>query len=242
MPNTRFADAKTWTKKGTRTGKAAALCLWVLAVGFALSGCGQKPVNEQTGATAAAEPAKAEEPSIADCNLPPDPNPDHSELDVATGKTEKPPLSDTPSYPGMIGYVVKKEGSNILVVSPEVRNFGTSTENDDYYEAIWFGAAPEEIQVGMKVEAWAVRGMVAESYPGQADTEKVEVQNGDVLQGASLSEAEIVREAIERLEPSEYSFFIVRAAKYHPDEEAWTVELLDEERETVRIKIEDRAT
>jgi len=241
MPNTKFADAKTLTKNGTQKGKAATLCSWVLVVGLVLSGCGQKPVDTQTGAADAAEPAKTAEPLIADCNLPPDPNPHRSESDVAIGKTEKPQPSDTPSYPGTIGYVVKKDGSNILVVSPEGTKLGSGTGEGDYYEATWFGAAPEEIQVGMKVEAWAVRGQVEDSYPGQAGAEKVEVQNGDILHGASISEAEVVREAIERLEPSDYSFFIVRAAEYHPDEEAWTVELLDEQREPVRIKIEDRA-
>lgn len=241
MPNTKFADAKTSATNDTRTGKAATLCLWALAVSLVLSGCGQKPVNEQAGATAAAEPAKTAEPLIADCNLPPAPNPDRSEPDVAIGKTEKPQPSDTPSYPGMIGYVVKKEGSNILVVSPEGRKLGSGTGEGDYYDATWFGAAPEEIQVGMKVEAWAVGGQFEDSYPGQAGAEKVEVQNGDILHGASLSEAEIVREAIEQLEPSDYSFFIVRGAEYHPGEDAWTVELLDEQREPVRIEIEDRA-
>ncbi|CAM4111165.1 DUF3221 domain-containing protein [Saccharibacillus endophyticus] len=241
MPNTKFADAKTLTKNGTRKGKAATLCLWVLVVGLVLSGCGQKPVDTQTGAANAEEPAKTAEPLIADCNLPPDPNPDDSEPDGAIDKTEKSQPSDTPSYPGTIGYVVKKEGSNILVVSPEGRKLGSGTGDGDYYEATWFGAAPEEIQVGMKVEAWAVRGQVEDSYPGQAGAEKVEVQNGGILHGANLSEAEVVREAIEQLEPSDYSFFIVRAAEYHPDEDAWTVELLDEQRELVRIKIEDRA-
>jgi len=226
---------------GMRTGKATTLFLSVLVVGLVLSGCGQKPVNGQTGATVTTEPAKTAEPLIADCNLPPDPNPNRSEPDVAEGKTEKPQPSDTPSYPGIIGYVVKKEGSNILVVSPEGRKLGSGAGEGDYYGATWFGAAPEEIQVGMKVEAWAVRGQVEESYPGQAGAEKVEVQNGDILHGANLSEAEVVREAIERLEPSDYSFFIVRGAEYHSDEDAWTVELLDEKREPVRIKIEDRA-
>lgn len=237
MPNTKFADTKALTKNGTRIGKVTTLLLAVLVVGLVLSGCGQKPVDTQTGAADPAKLAKIAELPIADCNL--QPNPDDSETDVAIGKTEKSQPPDTPSYPGMIGYVVKKEGSNILVVSPEGRKLGSGTGEGDYYDATWFGGAPEEIQVGMKVEAWAVRGQVEDSYPGQAGAEKVEVQNGDILHGASLSEAEVVREAIERLEPSGYSFFIVRTAEYHPDEDAWTVELLNEERELVRIKIEE---
>ncbi|WP_172195679.1 DUF3221 domain-containing protein [Saccharibacillus qingshengii] len=235
MPNSGLTPAKSiGSRQAGKVKKVMGLGLLLLMT-LAVSGCGKETDRRESGSLGAAEG------TIADCEVPLDPNPqrDDPELSVSVGSIDALQPSEPQPYSGMIGYVVKKEGSHILVVSPESRKLGPDMDNMDDYDATWFGRAPELIQVGMKVEAWAIGGQVEESYPGQAGAERVDVLNDEPPQEADLSEAEAVRDAIGQLEPDEHSFAIVRDAEYRPGEDSWRIELLNEDRQSVQIEIED---
>lgn len=237
MPNIGFAQAQPFVEKHSWTAKTVTLLLLLLLIVLTASGCGYSEDNRKSGALETAEPAADD----YDPSLDAKPKSDDSQSDSAIVTTDEPLTCDAPDYPGRIGYVVKKEDSRILVVSPESRKLGPDMNNMDYYDAIWFGSAPEHIQVGMKVEAWAKGGTVEDSYPGQAGAGRVDVLNGAPPQEAELSEAEAIREAIGQLEPDEHSFPIVLDSEYRPSENSWMIELLNEDRQRIQIEIEDHS-
>ncbi|MDO3411286.1 YobA family protein [Saccharibacillus sp. CPCC 101409] len=147
-------------------------------------------------------------------------------------------------FPGLVGYVVEKSGTGILVVSPKSQDFSANGGDSEYYDATWFSGAPEEIQIGMKVEAWAKGNVVLESYPGQAGAEKVNILQADAPEGADLPEADVIRAAIGQIDIDEGDFAIVRGAEYDPAADRWNVELLNGsglQRTPVSIEIEDKA-
>lgn len=160
--------------------------------------------------------------------------------DSVTDQVSTDPPADTPSYPGLVGYVVQKNEDAILVVSAKGKRRGTAPNNSYYHEATWFSRAPDPIQVGMKVEAWADGG-VDQSYPSQAAAKRVDILNSDGVQGADLSEIEAVRQAIEQFEGKQESFSIVRSVEYKPDADVWVIEMRNNAIEPVesRIEIED---
>src|SRR5690554_3722353 len=91
--------------------------------------------------------------------------------------------SNDESEPGMIGYVVAKEGERILVVESEAQDFSSTGGISEFYNAIMFSNVPKDIEIGEKVKVWF--DIVAESYPGQSAATKIEVIQTKIHDGAS---------------------------------------------------------
>lgn len=139
--------------------------------------------------------------------------------------------------PGMTGYVVGKENGRILVVSEKSEDFSATGGLSEFYSAIWFSEAPDEVQVGDKVAIW--HGAVAESFPGQSKVERLTVINPEKPEGADLAQDEALRRALEA--KSFGGDAAVRSIRYDAAADMWQIELkglLDEQAETVQI--EDR--
>src|SRR5690554_5936266 len=70
-------------------------------------------------------------------------------------------------YSSMVGYIMDIDsGGRILVVDPVAQDFSNTGGVDEFYNAIWFSDAPQEVELGERVEVWF--DAVAESYPGQS--------------------------------------------------------------------------
>lgn len=129
----------------------------------------------------------------------------------------------------------------MLVVSPDVTDYSSSGGQKNFYRAIWFSSVPSNIDVGMKVEVWAVGGEVADSYPQQGKTERVTVILNTVIEGSQLLEAEAVKKAISSLEIGEDSFRVVKEVQFDPTASLWTVSVLNENRDEIMpIQIPDQ--
>jgi hypothetical protein len=77
------------------------------------------------------------------------------------------PTMNPSSAGDLEGYVTKKEDKRILVVSIIKKDLSSLGGIKEYYEADWVSKAPQEIEVGQKVQIW-FEGAIATSYPGQA--------------------------------------------------------------------------
>lgn len=125
----------------------------------------------------------------------------------------------------MEGYVVQKDqDGRILVISVESTDYSSTGGEDEFYNAIWFSDAPDEIAVGEKVEV--TYDIVLTSYPGQSSAQKVVVTEKEQPEGANLTEAEAIGKALQdqRLD-QEMHIYAVLAADYDVDEKQWTVQL-----------------
>lgn len=141
---------------------------------------------------------------------------------VENGSSEN---TQTSSEPGIEGYVVSKENGRILVVDPKPQDFSKTGGISEFYNAISFSNAPEEIEVGEKVQVWF--DVVAESYPGQAKAEKIAVVPTKKSAGALLTEAEAIQKALtsENLDVQELGVLVIRAVDYDEASSQWTVDI-----------------
>ena len=73
----------------------------------------------------------------------------------------------------------------ILVVDPVAQDFSDTGGIEEFYNAIWFSNAPQEVEPGNKVEVWF--DIVAESYPGQSEALDIKIIQEEVPEGADLS-------------------------------------------------------
>lgn len=185
---------------------ALASVLLVIA-SLGLAGCGQKPASQGSGKSdlPASGAAGAKEP----------------------GKPAGPP--------GMEGYVVQKEGGRILVVDSVPKDYSSTGGVKEFYNAIFFSGAPDDIRIGQKVKVWFT--IVAESYPGQSKAEHVEVLPDVRPEGASLTEAEAIAKALES-EQAKKDWPKVKNAAYDPQAHIWTVNLKQNDKD-VSIQIQD---
>lgn len=149
---------------------------------------------------------------------------------------------DTASVaPGIVGYVTDKENGRILVINPDPQDFSANGGVKEYYEAIWFSNASEDIDVGEKVRVWF--GAVRESYPAQSDIERIEVVPGQKPEGANLTEPEAVYKALMSQEKHNGLFLVVTSVKYQQASHEWEVQLKEAQGEGIyNIKVEDEKT
>lgn len=140
--------------------------------------------------------------------------------------------------PGMTGYVVDKTNGRILVVSTESEDFSQTGGLSEFYSAISFSGAPDDVQIGDKVAIW--HGAVAESYPGQSKIERLRIVNPEKPEGADLGQDEALRRALEAKSFSGDA--AVRSIRYDAAKDVWVIELrelmMGEQSET--LEIEDR--
>jgi hypothetical protein len=123
--------------------------------------------------------------------------------------------------PGIIGYIMSKKDGRILVVNPDA----SGSDDGEYYEAIWFSNAPEDIGVGEKVKVWY--SILQESYPAQSEVEHLEVIPSQKPEGANLTEAEALSKALLSLENKPDVLLTVRSIEYDQDFNIWNIQLKD---------------
>lgn len=147
-------------------------------------------------------------------------------------------LGNTPNTdPGMTGYVMQRDAERILVIDTEAQDFSETGGIDEFYNAIWFSDAPDNIVIGENVNVWF--DVVADSYPGQAKAEHIEVIPSEKPDNADLTEAEALHKALMSLE-SDAGNLVVRSIEYEDEDKLWTIELKELWEEGTRtIEVDD---
>ncbi|MED3624697.1 YobA family protein [Neobacillus thermocopriae] len=142
----------------------------------------------------------------------------------------------THSKPGIEGYVVKKESGRILVVASESEDFSSTGGLKEFYPAIWFSHASNKADVGDKVQIWF--DVVMESYPGQAEAEKVLVLPSKKPKNADLTESDAIRKALTSKELNLPNIPAIQSTSYHSKTDVWEVVIHSGESE-VTVQISD---
>ncbi len=150
----------------------------------------------------------------------------------------------TEKEPGIVGYVMNKSDQGILVVSTEAQDFSETGGVSEFYDAIWFSGEAEDIgkiSVGDKVKVWY--DVVMESYPGQSTAERIEVIPSAQPEGANLTEAQAIANALKDEQLEESNPYAVKAISYIQNEGIWKVELkglLTDKDEIKEILVKDQ--
>ncbi|WP_374718307.1 YobA family protein [Neobacillus sp.] len=142
----------------------------------------------------------------------------------------------THSKPGIEGYVVKKESGRILVVASESEDFSSTDGLKEFYPAIWFSHASNKADVGDKVQIWF--DVVMESYPGQAEAEKVSVLPSKKPKDADLTESDAIRKALASKEFILSNVPAVKSVTYQSKTDHWEITIHSGESE-VMVQIKD---
>ncbi len=139
----------------------------------------------------------------------------------------------------MTGYVMDKEGERILIVDDEAQDFSSTGGVKEFYNAIWFSEAPSQIKKGDFVKVWF--DMVAESFPGQSETIKVDVIEGGKAKGANLTKSEALHKLLTSTEFKK-NLYGVSSIEYDDKKDIWNIslkKLLDDASEPVSFTVED---
>ena len=131
--------------------------------------------------------------------------------------------------PGMVGYVVDRESSRILVVDPVPQDFSSTGGLSEFHNAIWFSNVPEEIEIGEKVQVWF--DMVAESYPGQSEAIKISIIKSEKPDNADLTEAEAIHRALTSDEWKKKGITVIKSVNYDAEEDVWVVQIKQDDDE-----------
>ncbi|WP_258000419.1 YobA family protein [Bacillus sp. Marseille-P3661] len=140
--------------------------------------------------------------------------------------------------PGMEGYIVNKENGRILVVESVPKDFSSSGGLPEFYNAIYFSDAPNNVNVGDKVQVWF--DAVAESYPGQSRVEKIEILTTPKPEYANLTHSEVIRQALGTVNMNQngISLPIIKAVMYDAKLDVWNVTIKQNEEE-ISIDVKD---
>ncbi|QMV40738.1 YobA family protein [Cohnella cholangitidis] len=140
---------------------------------------------------------------------------------------------------GFIGHVVKKDKGRVLVVNDVEKDFSANGGASHYYEAVWFSKASSDIQVGQQVEVWA-EGEMEDSYPGQAQADRIAVMETNQPEGARLTESEAVRKALISPEIEDYAAPVIKQVHFDAEASEWRIEIAGSwEEKTLEIKVAD---
>ncbi|KLR74137.1 hypothetical protein B9L19_03635 [Geobacillus thermocatenulatus] len=138
------------------------------------------------------------------------------------------------------GYVVRKEGRSILVVSSHPQDFRSTGGLEEFYNAILVSDAPAQVKMGQTVRVW-FDGGIAESYPGQGRARKVLVVPSVPRDGARLSEEEAIRRALKKEAIRlQHMIPVIREVQYDKQADTWTIQIQDaHERTEFDVQIKD---
>jgi hypothetical protein len=155
-----------------------------------------------------------------------------------TVKYPDPLVTSVPSEEGY--YIVNLEEEGFLAVEAEPKDFGGSGGQEEFYSAIHFAFkdAKKLLDIGQRVEVEAA-GSIQESYPGQGRAIFVEVLPAFQPKGADLTEAEVVKQALEGLDSKQFNFPAIRSVTYNGEQDRWTVEIVAEDQDTEKT-VEDK--
>ncbi|WP_273126223.1 YobA family protein [Bacillus weihaiensis] len=141
--------------------------------------------------------------------------------------------------PGISGYVMDKEGQEILVVSTEAKDYSKNGGIEEFYDAVWASKLTNDVKVGEQVKIW-FDGGVETSYPGQAAVSKLEVMPSSTPKGATLSESEALNRALSK-NKSKNEILTTQLISYDADKDEWTIILKNTDSyEKHTVKVEDK--
>jgi hypothetical protein len=124
--------------------------------------------------------------------------------------------------PSLEGYITKVENQRVLVVSSKQQDFSATGGVKEFYKAVWVSNVPQEVKVGQQVQVWFQEG-VLDSYPGQAMADKISFKPNDHPNNASLSEEQVVQQAISNQKYADIKIFVLKEVKYDESTDDWVV-------------------
>ncbi|MGM0843896.1 MAG: DUF3221 domain-containing protein [Bacillota bacterium] len=141
--------------------------------------------------------------------------------------------------PGITGFVMDKEGQQILVVSTQAKDYSDNGGIKEYYDAVWASEAPNDVNVGEQVKISFDGGMDT-SYPGQAAVGKLEVIPSSSPEGAALSEAEALNRALSQ-NKFENEILTAVTISYEADKNEWSIILKNTDSyKEYEVNVEDK--
>jgi hypothetical protein len=141
--------------------------------------------------------------------------------------------------PGITGYIMDKEGKDILIVSAKAMDFSENGGTKEFYDAVWAGNSPKDVKVGEQVKIW-FKGDVATSYPGKAVVGKLEVIESFTPEDATLSNTEALNKALSK-GAIENEILTVQSISYNSVKDEWSILLKNTNSyEELTIKVEDK--
>jgi hypothetical protein len=118
--------------------------------------------------------------------------------------------------PDMTGYVMSQEGDQILVVDT------IDPDTNGNPRAMWVSDVSGNSLIGKRVEVWT-HDAVQESYPEQAEADKVAVLEMSEVEGADLEAYEALSNALTDL--STQDILSVKMLSFDIDSDEWLVQL-----------------
>ncbi|MFD1032509.1 DUF3221 domain-containing protein [Metaplanococcus flavidus] len=140
---------------------------------------------------------------------------------------------------GITGYIMDKGDEGILVVSTEAKDYSGTGGIEEYYDAVWTGGAPDDVEVGDYVEI-QFEGGVLDSYPAQAAVGELEVIPGSTPEGATLSDTEVLNKAL-TTNIFGNEILTVQTIEFDAEQDEWTIVLKNTdsyEEHTIRVEDE----
>lgn len=157
-----------------------------------------------------------------------------------TGCMGAPQAGEEDQYSSMVGYVMDVDSAGrILVVDPVAQDFSDTGGIEEFYNAIWFSNAPQEVEPGNKVEVWF--DIVAESYPGQSEALDIKIIQEEVPEGADLSPDQALNRLLTQEEVNR--LVVVKSIRYQKEQDQWMIllkEILFEDSEVLEYTVEDK--
>ncbi|OKL36668.1 DUF3221 domain-containing protein [Domibacillus mangrovi] len=141
-------------------------------------------------------------------------------------------------------YVMSVSGEGMLIVSAKPADFSKTGGHGEYYGATnyTFPNANKKLKVGQRVLVEA-SGPIMESYPGQGRAKFVTVLPTYQPNGADLTEAEAVRQAIEKKQDDGGFTATISDVMFNEQNDQWTVtftETFTFEDKVFNIKVDDQ--
>jgi hypothetical protein len=160
------------------------------------------------------------------------------------GSSSQPDLTQDKSFnDGFVGFVVKKESNQILVVSSNVQDFSANGGEKHYYSASWYTNVPSNIEIGQKVEVLAPVGAKTTIYPGRDTAEDIAVIRTPKPDGANLTEEAAIRKALASKEvvAANFSWPVIKEVKYDVSKSHWTIFITQmSEEKVLEIIVDDK--
>ncbi|CAM4394343.1 hypothetical protein FHS16_001951 [Paenibacillus endophyticus] len=175
-------------------------CLFVILL--CLSGC----VSNPNSALVVSESSGSPKPTVDAISMP-------SGIDESK-------LSDQHAFEG---YIVKKEDSRILVVERRSTDYSANGGMSDFYSAIWFSEVTANVEIGQQVKIWIKYGELMDSYPQQGEAEHLVVKSGLQPEGATMSEAKAIRQALSSLSDENWEIPIIKDVNYDATDSTWKI-------------------
>lgn len=148
------------------------------------------------------------------------------------------PTTNKPSKEG--AYVISVSEKGMLIVEANPRDFSATGGISEFYSAIHYNypGADRKLEVGQRIIVEA-SGPLMESYPAQGAAKYVEVLSTYKPENADLTEAEIVRAAIEKSGTKSGWVVPIRNVSYDETKDNWSVEFAPEQEKPFKVEIKD---